>query len=81
MREVAAAAGGRAEAAGSFDEDRSSPYVGGDGETALRENKEVRLGLENGEREELVLPSGDARVQGRVGHIVHPAENRAGGGA
>jgi hypothetical protein len=45
---------------------------------ALRENEEVRLGPENGDHGELVLLVVDARVQGRVVHIVRQAEKRAG---
>jgi hypothetical protein len=44
---------------------------------ALRENEEVRLGPENGDHGKLVLLVVDARVRGRVVHIVQPAEKRA----
>jgi repressor LexA len=37
----------------------------------------VRLGPENGDHEELVLPSEDVRVQGRVVYVVHPPKGRA----
>jgi repressor LexA len=40
----------------------------------------VRLRPENGEHEELVLPSEDVRVQGRVVYVVHPPDKRAAGG-
>ncbi|MDP8948399.1 MAG: hypothetical protein M3N09_09940 [Actinomycetota bacterium] len=42
-----------------------------------RENGEVRLGLENGDHAEPLLPTVDARVQGRVVHVVHLAEKKA----
>ncbi len=42
-----------------------------------RENGEVRLGLENGDHGEPLLPTVDARVQGRVVHVVHLAEKKA----
>ena len=41
------------------------------------ENGEVRLGLENGDHGEPLLPTVDARVQGRVVHVVHLAEKKA----
>jgi phage repressor protein C with HTH and peptisase S24 domain len=40
----------------------------------------VRLRRENGDHEELVLPSEDVRVQGRVAYVVHPPKRRAAGG-
>jgi repressor LexA len=40
----------------------------------------VRLRPENGDHEELVLPSEDVRVQGRVAYVVHPPKKRAAGG-
>jgi repressor LexA len=40
----------------------------------------VRLRPENDEHEELVLPSEDVRVQGRVVYVVHPPDRRAAGG-
>jgi repressor LexA len=40
----------------------------------------VRLRPENGEHEELILPSEDVRVQGRVVYVVHPPDKRAAGG-
>ncbi len=36
-----------------------------------REGEKVRLRPENGDYEELVLPAGAARVQGRVVYVVH----------
>ena len=42
-----------------------------------RENGEVRLGLENGDHGEPLLPTVDARVQERVVHVVHLAEKKA----
>ena len=42
-----------------------------------RENGEVRLRLENGDHGELVPPTVDARVQGRVVRVVHLAEKKA----
>ena len=40
----------------------------------------VRLRPENGDHEELVLPSEDVRVQGRVAYVVHPPKKKAAGG-
>ncbi len=42
------------------------------------EGNMVRLGPENGDHEELVLPPEDVRVQGRVVH--RPGKKAAGGG-
>ena len=42
-----------------------------------RENGEVRLGLENSDHGEPLLPTVDARVRGRVVHVVHLAEKKA----
>ena len=42
-----------------------------------RESGEVRLGLENGDHGEPLLPTVDERVQGRVVHVVHLAEKKA----
>ena len=40
----------------------------------------VRLRPENGDHEELVLPSEDVQVQGRVAYVVHPPKRSAAGG-
>jgi hypothetical protein len=42
-----------------------------------REKGEVRLRLENGDHGELVLPTVNARIQGRVVCVVHLAEKKA----
>jgi repressor LexA len=44
------------------------------------EGERVKLRPENGEHEELVLPSEEVRVQGRVVYVVHPPNKRADGG-
>lgn len=44
-----------------------------------RDGEKVRLRPENGDHEELILPAGDVRVQGRVVYVVHPPGSRGGG--
>jgi repressor LexA len=41
-----------------------------------REGGNVRLRPENGDHEDLVLPAGDVRIQGRVVYVVHPPRGR-----
>lgn len=41
-----------------------------------REGEMLRLKPENGEHEELVVPTGDVTVQGRVVYVVHPPRRR-----
>lgn len=41
-----------------------------------REGENVRLRPENGDHEDLIVPAGDVRVQGRVVYVVHPPRGR-----
>ncbi|BBL79310.1 LexA repressor [Rubrobacter xylanophilus] len=41
-----------------------------------REGEMVRLEPENGDHEDIVLPAGDVRIQGRVVYVVHPPRGR-----
>lgn len=41
-----------------------------------REGPNVRLRPENGDHEDIVVPAGDVRVQGRVVYVVHPPKAR-----
>jgi len=45
-----------------------------------RDGEKVRLRPDNEGHEELVLPAGDVRVQGRVVYVVHPPGGRRGVG-
>ena len=41
-----------------------------------REGEKVRLRPENGDHEDLVVPAGEAEIQGRVVYVVHPPRGR-----
>jgi repressor LexA len=44
--------------------------------TLHREGGMVRLKPQNGEHEDIVLPIGEVRIQGRVVHVIHPPGGR-----
>ncbi len=46
-----------------------------------REGEKVRLRPENGDHEDLVVPAGEAEIQGRVVYVVHPPRGRRRPGA
>ena len=37
-----------------------------------RDGEIVRLKPRNGDHEEIVVPAGEVRIQGRVTHVIHP---------
>jgi repressor LexA len=43
-----------------------------------REGRYVRLRPENGDHEDIVVPAGEVRVQGRVVYVVHPPKSAGG---